>query len=292
LLVNASKLIVENAPRSWWEILGLIVLSCSIIGGSSIGTLCNFIPVQTSFAKNAWRSGLNACIFVIPAYLEFRVKRQSVNYFKLLTGYQYLFFLCTLACQVLWTCGLLYASQNLIQSQAYVFNNVIGIFIVVITYFLGTLPSKKEWLGVFFATLGLVFLLLDPSAQRVDSTAENDVVPAIVDIGSAFFGAMYFLLSAHNVKSMPICCLLLMMATHTWLINSLIAKFMDPMIQILSIDMNYGCIGFLNPGNNPRLIASYALLASFFGSAGYVLSLLFYSPLVTSNAFLVEPFFA
>jgi hypothetical protein len=56
--------------------------------------------------------------------------------------------------------------------------------------------------------------------------------------------------------------------------------------------MQYGCLGFLNPNNDPWLIGAYALFASFFGSAGYVLCLLFFSPLVTSNAFLVEPFFA
>lgn len=211
--------------------LGLVILMGAILGGSSIGALCNFIPVQTSFAKNAWRSGLNVTIFFIPALIEYRIKRGSVDYKKLLTLKQYMYFLCTLSCHVLWTVGLLYASQNLIQSQAYVFNNTIGLFIVVITYFLGTLPSQKEWLGVFLATAGLVLLLLDPSASRLNQdelTQSSSIIPAVVDIGSAFFGAMYFLLSARNVKTVPICALLLTMAVHTWLINSLIARSVDP----------------------------------------------------------------
>jgi hypothetical protein len=37
---------------------------------------------------------------------------------------------------------------------------------------------------------------------------------------------------------------------------------------------------------------AWIIFASLFGSAGYVLSLLFFSPLVTSNSFLVEPFIA
>ena len=54
-----------------------------------------------------------------------------------------------------------------------------------------------------------------------------------------------------------------------------------------------GCLGFLNLADNPLLsLICYAIFASFFGSAGYVLCLLFYSPLVTSNAYLLEPFFA
>ena len=56
--------------------------------------------------------------------------------------------------------------------------------------------------------------------------------------------------------------------------------------------METGCLGFLNLNNPALAIFSYAIFASFFGSAGYVLCLLFYSPLVTSNAYLVEPFFA
>ena len=36
----------------------------------------------------------------------------------------------------------------------------------------------------------------------------------------------------------------------------------------------------------------YAIFASFFGSAGYTLSLLFFTPLVTCNAYLVEPLLA
>lgn len=36
----------------------------------------------------------------------------------------------------------------------------------------------------------------------------------------------------------------------------------------------------------------YGIFCSFFGSAGYVLTLLFFSPLVTSNAYLIEPFIA
>lgn len=120
----------------------------------------------------------------------------------------------------------------------------------------------------------------------------DNLIPALLDLGSAFFGACYFLLSAHNVKSLPICLLLLIMNCHTWMINSLMAKSVEPQIRLFSFDMQYGCLGFLNPNNDPWLIGAYALFASFFGSAGYVLCLLFFSPLVTSNAFLVEPFFA
>jgi hypothetical protein len=51
-------------------------------------------------------------------------------------------------------------------------------------------------------------------------------------------------------------------------------------------------LGFLNPNQPLTPLIFYAILASFFGSAGYTLCLLFYSPLVTCNAYLVEPLLA
>ena len=99
-------------------------------------------------------------------------------------------------------------------------------------------------------------------------------------------------MSANNVKNIPICLLILVMSFHTFLINGIIAKYNDSSIEIFSFDMEKGCMGFLNTQNEFLPVFSYAFFASFLGSAGYVLCLLFYSPLVTSNAYLIEPFFA
>ena len=60
--------------------------------------------------------------------------------------------------------------------------------------------------------------------------------------------------------------------------------------KIFSTDPVNGCLGFLNPQIALVSFIPYGILSSFFGSAGYVLCLLFYSPAVTSNAFLLEPF--
>jgi hypothetical protein len=117
-------------------------------------------------------------------------------------------------------------------------------------------------------------------------------MPALLDAGSAVFGAAYFLLSAKNVKRVPICLLLVLMFVHTWAINAVIAKASDPTVKMFSFDTTVGCLGFLN-WNQPLLnLFLYWLMASFFGSAGYTLSLLFYSPLVTCNAYLIEPLIA
>ena len=70
------------------------MLIFSILGGSSIGVLSNFMPVNTPFAKNAWRSGFIMLFLSGPAYMEYQYKRIDVDYTKLFTLKEY----CTLLC--------------------------------------------------------------------------------------------------------------------------------------------------------------------------------------------------
>ena len=67
------------------RVIGILVLLGSIVGGSSIGTLANFIPVKSSFAKNAWRSGLLFMIFIMPSFVEYLKKRKTISYSKLIS---------------------------------------------------------------------------------------------------------------------------------------------------------------------------------------------------------------
>ena len=94
--------------------IGAIILISSILGGSSIGTIANFISVKGGFAKNAWRNGIVACIFFIPAIIEFLVKRKETDYSNILSLKNYGLLLAANICQVLWTFGLVYASLNTI----------------------------------------------------------------------------------------------------------------------------------------------------------------------------------
>ena len=94
--------------------MGYAVLLGAIVGGSSIGVLANFVPVKSSFAKNAWRSGLNSVIFALPALVEYCYQRGKVDYCKLVTPGWYWQLLAMLSFQVVWTLGLIYASLNTI----------------------------------------------------------------------------------------------------------------------------------------------------------------------------------
>ena len=110
----------------------------------------------------------------------------------------------------------------------------------------------------------------------------------MIAFGTALFGAFFLLMSKHNVNSLPFCTLMLIMNTHMFLIQSFCACQLSGM-TFLSIDKHTGCFGFLNPDDVVFNFVVYGLLAGVIGSAGYSLSLVFFSPLVVSNAFLIEP---
>ena len=99
------------------------------------------------------------------------------------------------------------------------------------------------------------------------------------------------MMNSKNVKSLPICQLLFLMNVSNFVMCSLLAMLMTKgEAKFFSTDPVYGCLGFLNPEVALIAFVPYGIMSSFFGGAGYVLCLLFYSPAVTSNAFLLEPF--
>lgn len=80
-----------------------------------------------------------------------------------------------------------------------------------------------------------------------------------------------------------------------WTLNSLLAKFTsDPKdgIEMFSMDKDTGCLGFFDPEIMFIAFVPFGIFSSVCGSAGYVACLLFYSPLVVSNAYLIEPLIA
>ena len=91
---------------------------------------------------------------------------------------------------------------------------------------------------------------------------------------------------------MPIVSLILFQNFHLFFINSMLAKLSNPDIELFSFDMNTGCLGFFDPRIAFIAFVPFGIFCSIMGSAGYVICLLFYSPLVVSNAFLIEPFVA
>lgn len=110
----------------------------------------------------------------------------------------------------------------------------------------------------------------------------------LVAFGTAMFGAFFLLMSKQNVNSLPFCTLMVIMNVHMFLIQSFLACQLHGM-TFFSLDKYSGCFGFLNPDGMVYNVLVYGILAGVIGSAGYSLSLMFFSPLVVSNCFLIEP---
>jgi hypothetical protein len=116
------------------------------------------------------------------------------------------------------------------------------------------------------------------------------------------FGALYFILNVKFLKSLPTCFYILVINFNNFFICAILAKITSQMeinagssthlVEIFSFDPYYGCFGFLHKDHLFINLFLNGFLASLCGSAGYIVSLLFFTPVVTTNAFLVEPFLA
>ena len=134
-------------------------------------------------------------------------------------------------------------------------------------------------------------LILDPKAQRTDGFSPH-LGELLICFGCAVAGAIYFIINERNVKQFPICLLIFYLNFVSFILSGVIAKIMTPGVEFFSTDPNYGLFGFLSPDLALFMFGPYGILCCFFGSAGYVICLLFYSPVVTANSYLLEPFIA
>ena len=83
---------------------------------------------------------------------------------------------------------------------------------------------------------------------------------------------------------------------HFFIINTSLAclNFLGdgPPIEFWSTSPTYGIFGFLNPECAFVAFVPYGIFCSIMGSAGYIVCLLFFSPLIVSSSFLLEPIVA
>ena len=159
----------------------------------------------------------------------------------------------------------------------------------MIGYCLCMKPYRLELLGLFITIGGIVFLINDTKAERVDGKKGEFQVYAICMLMS-FMAAVFFIINGVLVKVVPIFTLLEMQ-------NLVVCLFM-PIVMILtmedyswfSLDIFNGGFGFMNPDEAFYAFVYFGLSAGFFGNVGYVICLLFFSPVITSAAYLIEIF--
>ena len=106
--------------------------------------------------------------FAIPTAIETMVQWKHFNFRNIFALKNYAFLVTTQLVQIAWTCGLLYGSSHMIQSHVYVLNNTHGLFIVFFNVLLGYGLLTAESIGVTLSICGVICMIVDPSAMRVD----------------------------------------------------------------------------------------------------------------------------
>lgn len=193
--------------------------------------------------------------------------------------------------QCCWTFGLIYGADNLIQAHAYVCNTVFGIFIVLIGYCLCLKPYRLEVCGLVLTIAGVACLFSDPQAERTDGK-KGTFFSYSICLFCAFLAAFFFIINGLLVKVVPIFMLLLIQTLFGFLYLSVFIATLagEPDYKFASFDKLNGAFGFLH--NDEALVAllCFGPAAGFWGNAGYVVCLLFFSPVIVSASFLFEPF--
>jgi len=176
----------------------------------------------------------------------------------------------------------------MIQSHAYVCNTMFCIFTLLIGYILCLKPYRLELIGILITMGGIASLFSDPEAERVDGKTGSFATYSIC-IGCALLASFYFILNDLLIKALPIFTLILVQAILTFFYQAaILAVVYSGEFKFFSVDTNWGAFGFFT--DEPVAVICYALSGGFFGVCGYVLALLFFSPVIVSASFLLEPF--
>ena len=236
-------------------ICGYLTLLYTLLGASGSGVIANYMPNKTVFCTNAWRNANLTFFFAPLVCLEyFYIKSQNRSYpniFSVRTNFN---ILISSACLVIWTWGITIGARNLIQSQAYVFNNQHGLFIVFALLLKGIKVTRKEIIGLTLSLVGCATMLIDPKAQREVEGDINSILAAVLDISTAAFGAIYLMMSAKNGKSLPIFLLIFVMQMQLFLINGFLACSIEQNVKFFSTNVEFGVFGFLNWSDQSVLI--------------------------------------
>ena len=165
-----------------------------------------------------------------------------------------------------------------------------SIFVVLIGYCLGLKPLRVELIGLVLTIVGVALMFSDPTAERTDGKKASTFTYAVCIFG-AFLASFFILMNGLLVKSCPIFLLLLLQGAIGFVYTAFFMKFMEPEKYIVfSIDKEWGGLGFLNKEHFLETFVFYGQSGGFWGNAGYIICLLFFSPVIVSAVYLIEPF--
>ena len=194
------------------KVFGVVFLMSTVFGGGLIGPVTNLLYPDSALVKQTWRMGILVIYFLIPSIIESMYTEKSVyrDFFK---WKQYGLFLINNFFFFFFAFGIVYASTEIIQVQAYIFNTSCGQFIVLYSVLMCKPVVKLEIIAVLVSVVGQICMIVDPNAERVDGkTGSFTAYSAAILSGAA--GGAYFLMSNHLTKSVPMCFFFFILSLH------------------------------------------------------------------------------
>ena len=204
--INEHAAVSPSKEKAWAQrIIFITLLVVSTLGAGGIGTTVNMLDCEESLTKNQWRFGCSVIILIPPVVFE--VLRGKGKYFvevrAALTVKNILMLLVTPTLLLQWSLSLIYGSERIIQSHAYILTSISSVFMVFINCCLGLRPHRAELVGLGFIVGGITLLFNDDYAERTDGQRGSLHVYALC-IGSSFLACFYYILNGKLIKVLPV----------------------------------------------------------------------------------------
>ena len=269
----------KSVPAIGWLMLGVSLISCS-----AMGPLVDLQKHCTPLAKILWRSTVAAFGFLIAAHVA---EAGRPKYKEILTDLPTMKILV-----VAWFGWLIYmggfqVSASLTSvTHAYLFGQMVSVFIVLQKLITRQPVSRLELVGVGIAACGAGLCLMDKGGggDGQSPTITGDMVA----LGSAAGGCV-FLQAAKKARS-QVNTYVFYSFMHSW---TMIILFLVCGITLRneSWDSEAGLFGWIHPTEITRLPVQMIIfvVCDLVGLCGYIIVMKYFDPLMVSLVMLLEP---
>lgn len=192
--------------------------------------------------------------------------------------------------------GFIWSAEYTIISHSEIFNNLVGVWILLFSILKREHVFKAEIIGTTVSLLGCLVSISDSNAKKANPDTQNIYLGDLIGFFGSMFGAIFIKnIEVTNGYFPPICSI-----TAIFTSCGLSLAFIPPLFNIrvsnygfisLNTDPKIGILGFITSEDYLYILFAGGFLAGAltFTPFGYIVKL--YSPLVLCNLVLCYPFF-
>ena len=268
-----------------------VLLVLSVFGGGFIGPSSQLLETESAWVVTGYSLLLRSiyCMPIIPFEAMFSKRKYKDRLRQLLTCKSLVFLTLAPAFQLIFTFGLLFGSANLIQAHSYVCNTLFCIPVALIGYCrFREKPMRIELIGLSITLGAIVCMFADPSAERTDGK-QGEAWVYVVCIACACLAAGWVLMNEQLLTVAPCFFNLWIQGIIGYVYVVVICLSLFFYQFEFSMDKAWGAFGLFHEDQLSVTWLLYGPSHGFFGSAGYLICLNYFSPVVVSASFLMEP---